>query len=123
MGNVLDLSNRGEWSAGVAVCLECHHRWAATAPAGTYCNLECPACGLHRGVFDRGFGPSADQPHCVCLVCGCNLFFIRTDGVRCFCCGQLIEIPVHEIMSTPESPATPEIDADILPFTSLPFKS
>jgi hypothetical protein len=93
---------------------------------GTTDDGICPRCGMKNGLHIYGCPvisyprtpKTADQPHCVCLVCGCSLFFIRTDGVRCSCCGQLIEIPVQEILAMPESLATPEIDADILPFKS-----
>lgn len=81
---VHDILENTQHLAGVAVCLACRHEWAAVAPSGAP-TLECPECGLDRGVFS-----AAPLPEIIfeCL-CGCGTFYIEPGIIaRCTHCGS-----------------------------------
>lgn len=71
--------------AGGAMCLQCRHKWAAVAPAGTEW-LECPACGMHKGAFTYPCCPpdGADWWQCNC---GGHLFYMTRNETVCYKCG------------------------------------
>lgn len=75
--------------AGEARCLSCGHRWAAVAPVGADW-LECPQCGLEKGVFS--FPYRREGPHLECN-CGNDLFHVTPEGVYCPNCNTSQEIP------------------------------
>lgn len=69
---------------GPAKCIGCQHTWQADVEAGTIW-IECPSCGLEKGVFAVPFiGPSTLR---VCN-CGNDLFYVGLDGHFCANCGE-----------------------------------
>ena len=85
MGNILQFpSKEKEHLCGSALCLACKHIWEAVAPVGTICSLECPECGVFKGIF-RGV-TQPDGQRFVCN-CGCDLYYIVLDGYQCLMCG------------------------------------
>lgn len=89
MDNIVNLSDRKKdpHKTGMAICLDCKFEWVAMAPVGVD-RLECPSCGLERGVFK-----GASQPPDGTLVypchCGNDLFHVL-DNSSIFCpnCGR-----------------------------------
>jgi len=83
-GKVVDILEHMPHVSGKASCLGCGHWWVAVAPTGTVC-LQCPECGLDKGVF-----------HAVCVpdtywtcTCGCAHFFVSgTTNIICALCGE-----------------------------------
>lgn len=72
------------YAAGTAVCSGCKHEWAAVAPIGAV-EMECPACGTHKGLWKYPFTPSGDvQWACNC---GSTLFFLDHKSPVCRECG------------------------------------
>lgn len=83
MGEVVNLLDRKPHLAGNAKCLACAHEWVAVSPTGVAA-LECPGCGLHKGVFKSLCEPSDGVVwHCKC---GCDTFYIDRSGVCCLVC-------------------------------------
>lgn len=72
---------------GQACCLACKHEWVAVVPAGTVF-LECPSCGVHKGVTKYPCDVDSGRAHWVCN-CGCYYFFIDEDtkNIKCANCG------------------------------------
>lgn len=78
--------------SGEARCLACKHEWAAVVETrgseGYAGDLECPACGAHRGQFKWPFrGPEAEEVW-TCTPCDGQLFMITREGTRCVGCGR-----------------------------------
>lgn len=71
--------------SGEAVCLVCKHKWVAVAPTGTH-QLECPSCGLHKGIF-VALASSADDTLVWNCDCGNIYYEARTVGLLCIICG------------------------------------
>lgn len=74
--------------SGRAQCVGCKHEWQAVAPIGTE-TLECPACGLRKGMFAN---PVMVGTHVWECHCGNDLFRISGGGeVYCVNCGDTQE--------------------------------
>lgn len=84
---VIDITDRLPGLAGPAVCVSCRHEWNAATPVGTFEELECPSCGLTKGVFEYGVIP---EPTWFCG-CGCFLFAIsgKSGDIMCWQCGEV----------------------------------
>jgi hypothetical protein len=76
--------------AGGARCLACQHEWEASAPVGTW-QLECPSCGLMKGMFRYPIGAMEGDSVFVCN-CGCEalIAYYRKGQFRlqCMNCGE-----------------------------------
>ena len=74
---------------GEAQCIACQHRWAATAPVGTW-QLECPSCGLMKGMFRYPIDADEGDLSFSCI-CGCEalIAYFRNGKFRlqCMNCG------------------------------------
>lgn len=95
MGNVVNLSDHKPHVSGPAKCLGCQHEWAAARPAGPPVYLECPSCGLHKGVFNGNHAPPEADAVYTCA-CGCQHFFVMTYGVFCQGCGTVTDYSALE---------------------------
>lgn len=75
--------------AGEALCIGCRHTWAAVAPVGTS-RLECPACGLGKGMFRYPIYCEDGDSLFTCN-CGCEalIAYVREGRFRiqCMNCG------------------------------------
>ena len=73
---------------GRAKCLDCKHEWQAVWPkeAGII-DLECPSCGMVKGLPVGTVRPQDDAKIFVCLRCdtGCVHFHITSEW-KAFCC-------------------------------------
>lgn len=87
MSDVVDLNSRRPHLEGAAKCVECQHVWQAVAPTGTW-QLECPACGLLKGVWKFITVPGRDIEIYVCE-CGNDMYFLRKDGAHCLKCAKV----------------------------------
>jgi len=76
--------------AGEARCLSCLHEWTAVTPVGTFRDLECPACGLAKGVLKYGVVPERVWT----CNCGCDLFCLSGISMKmlCYQCGRVHEV-------------------------------
>lgn len=84
LNNVIDINAHRDHLSGEAICLVCRHTWIAVAPCGTI-QLECPACGIEKGVFSR---TAHCSPYLYCSACGCSHFSIDTNwSAYCLVCG------------------------------------
>lgn len=70
---------------GDARCMSCGHSWQAVVPVGVPL-FECPQCQAMKGHFlvPFHFGPGTMVRQCHC---GCQLFFLSTEGHMCAHCG------------------------------------
>jgi hypothetical protein len=69
---------------GPAQCVGCRHEWQAVAPVGVE-HLECPACGLHKGLWAKPVQRGEQIWRCNC---GGELFRIAPHvGPYCANCG------------------------------------
>lgn len=73
-----------------ALCLGCRHEWVAVAEAGTV-DLECPSCGLWKGV-GKGLVGAGDGEQVFRCDCGSEALtaIITLAGkhrLRCMLCG------------------------------------
>ena len=68
---------------GRARCLGCQHEWEAVAPVGTTNGLDCPACGLAKGVYVSLVTPKTVWQ----CNCGNDLFWVLPCGIMCPMCG------------------------------------
>lgn len=96
VSNIKEARKRKEPSdphlAGHAHCLACKFEWVAVAPVGVFCEMECPNCGLQRGVW-RGqvmdFGPNAGG-YWTCQLCQNDVFVVMYNiGIGCIGCGRI----------------------------------
>jgi len=85
MGKVVDILEKQPHLAGAACCLGCSHKWTVVAPQGTIM-LECPSCGLHKGVF-AALCITEDEEYWECK-CGCCHFYIQETIFICCLCGN-----------------------------------
>jgi transcription elongation factor Elf1 len=86
--NVIDMKAHKPHYSGGAQCLHCEHRWiAVVAVADDDGQLQCPNCGLDKGVWRGLFTPPDGSKIWVCN-CG-NNFFWFLDGRVTMCpkCG------------------------------------
>jgi len=72
--------------SGPAICLGCGYIWQAVSPVGVIAALECPRCGLDKGVLRGLVEPEGAYFRCKC---GCYLYFILVDGCQCLMCGKI----------------------------------
>ncbi len=77
---------------GKAKCLACKHEWVAVAPLPVTADLECPACGASRGVYQYPFDAAPDSAEWTCR-CGNTLhkLIVRADHTEyalCVGCGN-----------------------------------
>lgn len=86
-GNVVALDEHRPHMSGEAVCLHCSHKWVGIQPVGALA-MECPKCGLYKGVFNSVFMPD-EFYECSCG--NCNFFFVE-DGAMCALCGDMHEL-------------------------------
>lgn len=85
MGEVVDITTRRNHIESDIVCLHCKHKWHGIAPAGTT-SLECPECGLMKGVFTSVTLP---ESYLECN-CGCAHCFVSGEGnIICANCGVI----------------------------------
>ena len=88
MGKIVVFSEKKEPTLrGQARCLACRQQWEAVTPEGTIDCLECPTCGLQKGVLIGLCDPESGM-RWVCD-CGCDLYFCLVDGMQCLMCGVL----------------------------------
>lgn len=71
-------------NAGEAKCLACGREWIAVAPISVIA-LECPSCGMLRGLFK--YLCEREGPHWQCN-CGNKLFRVTPEGYYCPNCGE-----------------------------------
>ena len=84
---VVDIQARQPHNAGPVICLHCKHTWEGVCPVGICPNLECPKCGLYKGVFRSITFPDYMLR---CKKCTNIHFCISSKGnVICTFCGQL----------------------------------
>ena len=69
--------------AGEAICLQCRHKWTAVCPVGV-AEMECPECGLFRGVYVYNCVPEQEVWSCKC---GNYHFAITQKNIVCVYCG------------------------------------
>lgn len=80
--------------SGPARCTSCKHEWVAVAPFDERLEaLECPGCGLNKGLYVNHFAPIGETVwQCSC---GCQLFYVVQLGERlaayCVNCGDSTE--------------------------------
>lgn len=97
MTNVVSLAAKREersphW-AGKCRCLGCGNEWVGVGPVGYTAGLECPSCGLPKGVVKNLFGADTGDHVLSCTDCGNDTFAIykrKPDMlkiVRCIGCG------------------------------------
>jgi hypothetical protein len=83
--------NQPHWS-GPCVCLHCRHEWVGVGPIGDTHSLDCPSCGLPKGVVKHLFGPKTGDAVLTCK-CGSEALIAyrrASDGLsvlRCMLCG------------------------------------
>jgi hypothetical protein len=86
---VVDLAEERErrrpHTAGKVLCLACSHRWTAAVPVGV-AELECPSCGLVRGVWCLPLELEVGTHKWVCD-CGADLFKLADRAAVCARCG------------------------------------
>jgi hypothetical protein len=85
-------AEREPHSAGTRVCLGCRHEWVGVAPLGENTGLECPSCGMPKGVTKYLYGADVGDSEFRCN-CGCEALtaFIpkSRSGAKfsCMACG------------------------------------
>ncbi len=84
--------------SGPAVCQTCKYKWVAVCPAGTVV-LECPSCGLNRGVYRDFIGVAPDDIKLCCGLCENDIFVFRvepddTTSIICMGCGDVKDVDV-----------------------------
>jgi len=85
MGKVIDINEALPHLTSICICLECKHEWVGVMPLGT-CSLECPECGLEKGVC-KGVACPEEAWQCKC---GCIHFFVSdTHHILCCYCGRI----------------------------------
>ena len=93
-GNVISLAKAREerephW-AGSCICLGCRHEWTGVGPVGVTVCLDCPSCGLSKGVLKYLFGAQEGDLVFECS-CGCEAMTIyKRRGrfyTKCMACG------------------------------------
>ncbi len=70
---------------GKARCIACKHEWQAVAEVGAVW-LECPECATGKGLFLGPCSPPEGGYMWRCN-CGCDVFFIVPEAVKCCQCG------------------------------------
>ena len=75
--------DRKPHSVGDAQCLGCQHKWVAMSETGVT-QLECPSCGLLKGVYSHPAMRDGLEYRCKC---GNDLYRICEEGIYCANCG------------------------------------
>lgn len=93
MADVIDLNQkrieRSPHGAGPFVCLGCNHKWTAVVALPMKEWVDCPSCGLEKGVAEGPFLYN-EKPHYTCS-CGNRLWMVASHGVYCPMCGDLAD--------------------------------
>jgi len=77
---------------GPCICIGCRHEWRDVGEMGCNTGLECPECGLPKGVTKWPFGCKDGDLEFQCI-CGCEAMAVykrAIDGrfvTRCMGCG------------------------------------
>ena len=73
---------------GPCKCLCCKHTWHGVIEAGADMHgLECPKCGVSKGVMTLFVAP---EYILLCESCGGELFYLAEDGTPVCCiCGTI----------------------------------
>jgi hypothetical protein len=77
--------------SGQARCVACDHEWVAVAPVGSTW-LQCPECGTNKGLLRFHCEPAEGGEMWTCG-CGCDVFYITREDIRCFHCGGVQAFP------------------------------
>lgn len=88
MGEVVDINAKQPHLSGKVLCLNCKHVWTGVSPVGMIHQLECPACGMMKGVFSNIVFPVGEHV----LTCECDNyhFVVRVDNSKmCSLCGKV----------------------------------
>lgn len=88
MSNVVSFPDKGGGPSleGPVRCAGCRHEWRAVTPTGEFEDLECPACGAHKGIR-LGLILPEDRTYWECH-CGCMYFMLTPTGApMCVNCG------------------------------------
>lgn len=89
MSDIINLDDHRPHRSGQAKCTNCKHVWAAVSPVGCD-DLECPECGLCRGVW-YGNHLYPQGTHIVTCSCGNTFFEVSPEQVLCINCGNKID--------------------------------
>jgi len=83
MGKLIALQERIPHISSECICLHCGYEWIGVFPTGVT-SLECPECGLMKGVFK---GVCVPEKVLECN-CGCRHCFVSGEGnIICCNCG------------------------------------
>jgi len=84
--SVTSLDDYRPHRSGPAKCCNCHHIWTAVAPVNND-DLECPECGLCKGVW-YGLHMLPDDVKRFTCECQNTFFEFSPDGPLCANCGN-----------------------------------
>ena len=84
--SVINLDDHRPHREGQAKCAHCRHTWHAVAPVDAG-NLECPECGLCKGVWYGVHMVPEGEEHFECQ-CGNSFFELSKSGPLCIDCGE-----------------------------------
>lgn len=92
MNNVVSLEQKrieqGPHVTGQAICMHCRHKWAAVRPLTDDAeDMQCPACGLPRGVWEYNF-TVPEGPIWTCAYCPSQAFKLTPVAAYCIGCGR-----------------------------------
>lgn len=86
MGDIASLDDYRPHMTGPVRCAACGHEWEAISPIGMFDAMECPDCGLMKGVRTTAVTTGDDGIHWACR-CG-NIFYVLTNkSILCTHCG------------------------------------
>jgi len=93
--NVVSLDSARPHMRGPAKCLNCDHEWEAVDLVGSQI-LECPECGLDKGIWAALNLPKEGDLVWTCNGCdGIYFFRVSGEGWMCATCG-LTQEGVHD---------------------------
>lgn len=93
MSNVIDLGQhrlkKQPHVSGWVTCMspECKHTWVGVAPVERDTDLECPKCGLVRGVWSMNFTVPEGDLTFTCNGCESQYYKVGRASVTCIGCG------------------------------------
>lgn len=83
---VISIRSKQPHLNGPVRCLHCKHEWEGVCEVGIISGLECPECGLRKGVFVALCCPGEGHKYYQCN-CG-NAHFMIVEGFTiCALCG------------------------------------
>lgn len=101
MGDVVDIRSKKPHLSGGASCLACKHTWQAVAELGVN-DLECPSCGLLRGVWSYPIHPAEGSSVVTCVHCQGEHWHVemcedtkeghRRFAMHCIRCGNAFDM-------------------------------